>query len=201
MAGRDAMMSSLGASAQVLCRRTWWVFVVGGIASLIFGLLAFVRPGIALFVLAMFFAASILVDGAFNALGAVQHREKDGWWVMLLMGILGLAVGGFALLNPPVSMIALIYLVAIQAILLGVFLLIMGYKVRKATSREWILYAAGALSVLFGVLVFKNPLAGGVSIVYVIASWAVVVGALKVFFGLKVKKMSGRVADKFSALG
>ena len=201
MAGRDAMMKSLGASAHVLCRRTWWVFVVGGIASMIFGLLAFVRPGIALFVLAMFFAASILVDGAFNALGAVQHREKDGWWVMLLMGILGLAVGGYALLNPPVSMMALIYLVAIQAVLLGVFLLIMGYKVRETTSREWILYAAGALSVLFGVLVFKNPLAAGVSIVYVIACWAVVVGALKFFFGLKVRKMSGRVADKFSALG
>ncbi|MCJ7452872.1 MAG: HdeD family acid-resistance protein [Steroidobacteraceae bacterium] len=201
MAGRDAMMTSLGASAHVLCRRTWWVFVIGGIASMIFGALAFVNPGLALFVLAMFFAASILVDGAFNALGALQHREKDGWWVMLLMGILGLAVGGYALLNPPVSMVALIYLVAIQAILLGVFLLMMGYKVRKATSREWILYAAGALSVLFGVLVFKNPLAGGVSIVYVIACWAVVVGALKVFFGLRVKKMSGRVADKFSALG
>jgi len=201
MAGRDVMMSSLGASAHVLCKRTWWVFVVGGVASVIFGVLAFVNPGLALLVLAMFFAASILVDGAFNALGALQHREKDGWWVMLLMGILGLAVGGYALLNPPVSMVALIYLVAIQAILLGIFLLLMGYKVRKATNREWILYAAGALSVLFGGLVFTNPLAGGVSIVYVIACWAVVVGALKVFFGLRVRKMSGRVADKFSALG
>jgi len=201
MASRDAMMSSLGANAQVLCRRTWWVFVVGGVASLVFGVLAFLNPGLALFVLAMFFAASILVDGAFNALGAIQHREKDGWWVMLLMGILGLAVGGYALLNPPVSMVALVFLVAIQAVLLGVFLLIMGYKVRKATSREWMLYAAGALSVLFGVLVFKNPLAGGVSIVYMIACWAVVVGALKIFFGLRVKKMSGRVADRFSALG
>jgi len=201
MASRDAMMSSLGVNAQVLCRRTWWVFVVGGVASLVFGVLAFLNPGLALFVLAMFFAASILVDGAFNALGAIQHREKDGWWVMLLMGILGLAVGGYALLNPPVSMVALVFLVAIQAVLLGVFLLIMGYKVRKATSREWMLYAAGALSVLFGVLVFKNPLAGGVSIVYMIACWAVVVGALKIFFGLRVKKMSGRVADRFSALG
>ena len=201
MAGRDTMMTSLGASAHVLCKRTWWVFVIGGVASVIFGVLAFLNPGLALFVLAMFFAASILVDGAFNAVGALQHREKDGWWVMLLMGILGLVVGGYALLNPPVSMVALIYLVAIQAILLGVFLLMMGYKVRKTTSREWILYATGALSVLFGGLVFRNPLAGGVSIVYMIACWAVLVGALKVFFGLRVKKMSGRVADKFSAPG
>lgn len=201
MAARDAMLRGPGASAHVLCRRTWWVFVVGGVASVAFGVLAFAKPALALFLLAMFFAASILVDGAFNALGALQHREKDGWWVMLLMGILGLAVGGYALLNPPVSMVALIYLVAIQALLLGVFLLIMGYKVRKATSREWVLYLTGTLSIVFGVLVFRNPLAAGVSIVYLVACWAIVVGALKFYFGIRVKNMSGRTADRFSALG
>jgi uncharacterized membrane protein HdeD (DUF308 family) len=201
MAGTSAIGTSIGANAQALCRRTWWVFLVGGLASVIFGVLAFVNPGLALYVLAMFFAASILVDGAFNVAGALGHREKDGWWVMLLMGLLGLAVGGYALLNPPVSMMALIYLVAIQAILLGVFLLVLGYKVRKATTREWMLYAAGALSVLLGVLVIENPLAGGISIVYVIACWAVAVGALKVWFGIKVKNLPGKLGDKFSALG
>lgn len=201
MAGTSAIGTSTGANAQALCRRTWWVFLVGGLASVIFGVLAFVNPGLALYVLAMFFAASILVDGAFNVAGALGHREKDGWWVMLLMGLLGLVVGGYALLNPPVSMVALIYLVAIQAILLGVFLLVLGYKVRKATTREWMLYAAGALSVLFGMLVIANPLAGGISIVYVIACWAIVIGALKVWFGIKVKRLPGRLGDKFSALG
>jgi uncharacterized membrane protein HdeD (DUF308 family) len=194
------ILTNLGANAQVLCRRTWWVFVVGGIASVIFGILAFVNPGLALFVLAMFFAASILVDGAFNVMGSLQHREKDGWWVMLLMGILGLVVGGFALLNPPVSMVAFIWLVALQAILLGVFLVMLGYKVRQATTREWILYATGGLSILFGILVFVNPGTGGLSIVYLIASWAVVVGALKVWFGFKVKNLSEKLGDKVSAL-
>jgi len=97
--------------------------------------------------------------------------------------------------------VALIFLVAIQAILLGVFLVVLGYKVRQATTREWMLYAAGALSVLFGVLVLKNPLAGGISIVYMVACWAVVVGALKVLFGMRVKNLQGRLGDKFSALG
>ena len=201
MAGRDAILKSLGANAQVLCRRTWWVFVAGGLASVIFGLFAFAKPRLALYVLAMFFAASILVDGAFNAAGALGHRGKDGWWVMLLMGLLGLLVGAYALLNPPVSMVALIYLVAIQAILLGIFLLMLGFKVRKVTTREWILYLAGVLSVLLGVLVIANPLAAGISIVYVIASWAVAVGALKVWFGIKVRNLPGKLGDKFSALG
>lgn len=196
----SGILSNLGAGAHALVRRTWWVFLIGGIASLIFGILAFISPGIALLVLAMFFAASIMVDGAFNIMGALQHREKDGWWLMLLIGILGLVVGGYALLNPPISMIAFVYLVAFQAIMLGVFLAMLGYKVRKATSREWILYLTGGLSILFGVMVVANPLAGGVSIVYLIASWAVVIGALKVIFAFKVKNMREELGDRLSAL-
>jgi uncharacterized membrane protein HdeD (DUF308 family) len=200
MSSSSGILANLGANAQALCRRTWWVFLVGGLASVVFGIFAFMSPGIALLVLSMFFAAAILVDGASNIIGAVQHREKDGWWIMLLIGILGVFAGGYALLNPPLSMMAFILLVAFEAIVLGVFLLMLGYKVRKATSREWILYVTGALSILFGILVIMNPLAGSVSIVYMIAGWALVVGALKVLFAFRVKNLPERAGEKFSAL-
>jgi uncharacterized membrane protein HdeD (DUF308 family) len=95
-------------------------------------------------------------------------------------------------------MIAFIYLVAFQAILLGVFLVMLGYKVRAATSREWVLYMTGALSILFGILVVVNPLAGSLSIVYLIASWALVIGVLKVFFAFKVKNLPEQFADRLS---
>jgi uncharacterized membrane protein HdeD (DUF308 family) len=139
------------------------------------------------------------VDGAFNVVGSIKHREKDGWWIMLLIGILGVLVGGFALLNPPVSMMAFVYLVAFQAILLGVFLVMLGYKVRKATTREWILYVTGALSILFGILVVMNPAIGGISIVYTIAMWAIVIGALKVIFAFKAKNLPERIESRLAS--
>ena len=71
----SAILSRLGSDAQALCKRTWWVFLVGGIASVIFGVLAFINPGIALLVLATFFAAAVLVDGAFIIAGAIQNRD------------------------------------------------------------------------------------------------------------------------------
>lgn len=200
MASSGGLLSRVGADAQALCKRTWWVFLVGGIASVIFGVLAFVNPGIALLVLAMFFAAAVLVDGVFSIIGSIQNREKDGWWIMLLMGILAVLVGGFALLNPPISMMAFVYLVAFEAILLGVFLLMLGYKVRQATTREWILYVAGALSILFGIVVVMNPAVGSISIVYTIAVWAVIIGVLKVIFAFKVKNMPERIESKLAGL-
>ncbi|MGD9341753.1 MAG: DUF308 domain-containing protein, partial [Chromatiales bacterium] len=95
--------------ARALCKRTWWVFLIGGIASVVFGILAFMNPAAALLVLGMFFAAYVLIDGAVNIWGAVSHRDKDGWWAMLLIGIVGVLIGGYALINPPVSMMALVF--------------------------------------------------------------------------------------------
>ena len=194
MAGSVDVLGTLDADVQALCRRAWWVFLVSGIASVVFGVLAFVNPLVALFVLAMFFAAYLLVDGVSNIVGSFQNRGKDGWWILLLIGILGTLVGGYALLNPPVSMLAFVYLVAFEALLLGVFLLMLGYKVRKATTREWILYLTGALSLVFGVLVLVNPAAGSVKIVYLIASWAIVVGMFKIAFAFKARNLRERLA-------
>jgi Uncharacterized conserved protein len=191
MANADGLLSRLGGGdARALCKRTWWVFLLGGIASVTFGVLAFSRPVAAWAVVAIFFAAAILVDGVFNAIGAIQHRDKDGWWILLLLGVLGVLVGGYALMNPLVSMAAFVYLVAFQAIAAGVFLLMLGYKVRAVTEREWMLYLGGAVSVLFGVLVLVNPAAGGLSIIMVIAAWAVVTGAIRIAFAFRVRNLA-----------
>ncbi len=201
MAMSSGVLSGFGADARALCKRAWWVFLVGGIASVCFGVLAFVNPGVALFVLATFFAAYLLVDGISNVIGSVQNRQKDGWWIMLLIGILGVLVGGYALLNPPLSMLAFIYLVALEAIVLGVFLVMLGYKVRQTTTREWILYVMGAISILFGIFVAMNPAVGGVKIIYAIAIWAIIIGVLKVIFAFKVKNLPERVESRLSAPG
>ena len=199
MADSAGVLGHMGADAQALVKRAWWVFVVGGVAMVVFGVLAFASPGIALFALATFFAASVLVDGVSNIVGSLQNREKDGWWILLLMGLLGAVVGAYALFNPPLSIMAFILIVAFEAMLLGAFLVMLGYKVRKTTSREWLLYLTGGLSILFGILVIANPIAGSRTIVYVIASWSLMIGILKVAFGLKVRKLRDAVRETIAA--
>ena len=194
MADSAGVLGHIGADAQALVKRAWWVFIVGGIAMVVFGVLAFASPGIALFALATFFAASVLVDGVSNIVGSLQNREKDGWWILLLMGLLGAVVGAYALFNPPLSIMAFILIVAFEAMVLGVFLIMLGYKVRKASSREWVLYLAGALSFLFGFLVIANPVTGSRTVIYMIASWSLVIGVLKVAFGFRVRTLATAAA-------
>lgn len=193
MATTAGALGSLAADARTMCKRAWWVFLVSGIAGIAFGVLALMNPGIALFTLALFFAAWLFVDGIVNTIGAIQNRGKDGWWLLLLIGVLGIVAGGYALFNPPLAMAVFVLLVAFDAILLGAFLLILGWKIRHQTRHEWFLYVTGLLSLLFGILVIMNPQVGSVSIVWAIAVWAIATGVLKLMFAFSVRNIPERV--------
>jgi uncharacterized membrane protein HdeD (DUF308 family) len=91
---------------------------------------------------------------------------------------------------------AFVLIVAFQAILLGVLLVMLGYRIRLATTREWILYLTGALSILFGFVVAARPILGGFTIVWIIATWAIVIGVLKVWFALRVRSLVSDVKDR-----
>ncbi len=188
--------AELGNNIRVLCKRTWWVFLLSGIAGVIFGVLAFINPGVALTVLALWFSAWLLVDGVVNVVGAIGHRDKDGWVFILLMGILSALVGGYALMNPPLSMVAFLYVVSFLAILLGISLIAMGRRVRELIEREWVLYLTGALSIIFGVLIVLQPGSGALSVVYMIATWAIITGILRIVFAFFVRNLKDEAVER-----
>jgi uncharacterized membrane protein HdeD (DUF308 family) len=82
---------------------------------------------------------------------------------------------------------------------MGVLMLSLGWRVRKAISGEWMLYLTGGLSVLFGLMIFLRPAEGTISVVWLIASWAILIGVLRIVFALKVRKLPERVGDKVRA--
>jgi uncharacterized membrane protein HdeD (DUF308 family) len=65
--------------------------------------------------------------------------------------------------------------------------------VRAEIAGEWMLYLTGALSILFALLIVINPGIGGLSVVYLIASWAILIGALRIWFAFRIRKLGGRV--------
>jgi uncharacterized membrane protein HdeD (DUF308 family) len=182
-----------------LCKRTWWVFLIGGLASVGFGVLAFINPGVALFVLGIYLAAYLIVDGVVNVWGAVTNRERDGWWALLLLGLLSAAVGIFGVLVPAASMMAIVYMASFIAMLVGVSSLMLGWRIRKEVSGEWVLYVTGVLSILFSLMILFRPGVGGLSVVYLIATWAIAIGAMRIYFAFYVRKLGNRIEDAAEA--
>lgn len=68
-------------SLPQLLARNWWLFLLRGVAALIFGVLSLVWPGISLATLILLFGAYALVDGAFALAAAIVEGampKSDG---------------------------------------------------------------------------------------------------------------------------
>src|SRR5919106_2644706 len=166
----------------------WWVPVLRGIAAIIFGIIAFIYPGLTLTVLVILFGAWVLVDGVFRVVGAIGHRASDpDWGWQLVIGILGIVIGFLTFRAPGVTALALVIYVAAWALMIGVTEIVVAIKLRREIKGEWFLILMGLLSILFAVILLWNPIPGALALVWLIASYAIVFGILAVMFGFRLR--------------
>src|SRR3979409_741692 len=93
--------------------RYWWVPVIRGLCGIIFGIIAFAQPGVALTALVLLFGAWALVDGAFSLVGAIAGRKTNrDWGFDLVGGLLGIAVGFLTFLAPGITALGLLLYMA-----------------------------------------------------------------------------------------
>jgi uncharacterized membrane protein HdeD (DUF308 family) len=185
---------------QALLKQAWWALLIGGIASVVFGVLAFIWPGLTLLVLAIFFAASVFVDGVVMLVSAIRNRAGTShWWLLLFIGLLGIVAGGIGLVSPATAAGALLLLIAAYAITAGVLMIWAGFKLREEIERELLLWLLGALSVLFGVLLVAQPAAGLLGFVWAIRAWAVASGILKIMLAMKARSFKSRLEGAAAA--
>ena len=155
--------------------RHWWVIGLRGLAAILFGVLAFVWPGMTLAVLVLLFGAYALVDGVLTLIaalrGGVQHRI-----VMLVEGVVSVLAGLAAFVWPGLTALVLLYIIAFWAIVTGVLEIVAAIRVRRAISNEFGLVIGGVLSVVFGVVLLIAPGAGALAVIFLIGAYAVVFG-------------------------
>lgn len=61
-------------------KRYWWVPVIRGIAGIVFGVITFAYPALAVATLVLLFGAWVLIDGVFRIIGATVGRAADPDW-------------------------------------------------------------------------------------------------------------------------
>lgn len=184
--------------------KNWWMFLIRGIAGVLFGIAVFLSPGVALTVIAVFVAAYFLVDGVFTVIYALQHRSQPRWWINLLEGFVGIIAGiGAFILGPLETGLILLYVIAFWAILTGATEIIFAIQMRKEIENEWWMILSGILSIVFGVLLMFNPILGGLALLWLVASYAIVFGIFMIIFAFKVRGMGGQpgTSDRVTSAG
>ena len=173
-----------------LFAKYWWTFVIRGLLAVTFGLVALVWPKITLIALVYLFGFYAILEGILSTIAAIINRGMRHWWVPLLEGLVSIAVGCAAFIWPGLTAVVLLIFIAIWAILTGVFEIWAAVQLRKEIRGEWILALTGIISILIGIILFANPGAGALAVVWLIGIYAVIFGALLTFLGLKLRKLA-----------
>jgi uncharacterized membrane protein HdeD (DUF308 family) len=173
--------------------RHWWVVALRGLAAILFGILAFVWPGVTLSVLVILFGAYAIVDGVLALYVAWRSGGRD-LWPRLLEGVVGILAGLIAFFLPGLTAVALLFVIAAWAILTGVTEIIAAIRLRQVIQNEWTLIFAGVISVLFGIVLFAQPGAGLLALVWLIGVYAVIFGIALLGLAWRLRSMLGHPA-------
>ena len=113
------------------------------------------------------------------------------WWVLALCGVLAILFALVAFFLPGVTATALVLVFGAYAFVDGIFALIAGLRAARHHGRSAPLLIEGVLNLLIGILVFLWPVAALVTLIYMIAIWAVVTGVVLIAAGIALIRHSG----------
>jgi uncharacterized membrane protein HdeD (DUF308 family) len=174
-----------------LMTQNWWAMALRGLVAMLFGIAAFMWPGITLWLLVALFGSYALLNGIFTVVEAFSRDvSRERWWALLFEGVVGSAIGVVTLIiGPWVTALGLLYLIAFWAIVTGVFEAITAIRLRHEIRSEWLMALIAILSMAFGFLLVAFPLTGALSVILIIGAFAFATGALMIAFAFKLRSL------------
>jgi uncharacterized membrane protein HdeD (DUF308 family) len=166
----------------------WWSFILRGLLAILIGVVTFAWPGITLAAIVIMFGAYALVDGVISMAGAWHAiRTHDRWGAPLIEGILGIVTAAVTILWPGITALALVYVIAARALVLGVLAVVAAVRLRQQITGEWMLALSGVVSILFGLVLAIVPLAGALAIALWFGVYAFIYGAVLIGLGIRLR--------------
>jgi len=175
-----------GDALSEILAESWWLVGLRGILGIIFGLICLLNPTLAVQVFVILFAAYMLVDGVFAISSGIKAaRNGERWGLLIVEGIVDLAAGAVAVFWPAITLVALVWVIAIWAIVSGGLMLGAAFALKHDYGRWW-LALGGIASLVFGILLVIEPLIGVVVLTMWIGAYAIVFGVFLLVLGFQL---------------
>ncbi|HET9098538.1 MAG TPA: DUF308 domain-containing protein [Candidatus Saccharimonadales bacterium] len=168
-------------SSASVTRDNWWALVLGGVVTLIFGVAAVFWPGLTMTTLLYLFSAYVLISGVLDVTAGLSNvGVADTWFLPIVLGAFEIGVGVYLLRHPGVKFETFILLIGFTLIARGVIEAASSYFAPIVAAKARALnYLSGLGALVAGIVILFAKHSGGVSFVWILGLYAIVVGTLQ----------------------
>jgi uncharacterized membrane protein HdeD (DUF308 family) len=132
----DGAFSIVAALRRRAGSRTWWALLAQGIIGIAAGLVTFLFPGLTAVTLVYVIAAWAIVTGVLEIIAAIRlRRELTGEAWLIFSGVLSIVFGGLLMIAPGAGALALVLWIGAYAIVFGVLLLALAFRLRRVRAQ------------------------------------------------------------------
>ncbi len=174
--------------------RDWKTLAIRGVIIALFGIAFLVAPVTSLTAFTYLLAGFALVYGILALISGFRSQSNVKL-LLLVEGVAGILLGLWAFSRPGSALKAMLWVIAVWAIVSGIMQIGEAIRLRKEIDSEWLLALAGLLSVLFGIYAFTNPGLTWEVMINVLGIYAILFGILIIALGFKVKSAAERLAS------
>jgi uncharacterized membrane protein HdeD (DUF308 family) len=168
----------------------WWLFLLTGIISLVFGaLILSIDWGVDS--LAAFVGALFIIQGV--AWGITRPLDGGTRSTNLIAGGLGIAAGIALLVWPDRGLYTLAVFIGIWIVLSGL-LHIVGAFVNRQAPYWWLVLVFGLIEVPIGIWALRRPGLTLAVIVTLVGAWAIVTGIWQILIAFEIRNLPKRLS-------
>ncbi len=113
------------------------------------------------------------------------------WWAVALRGVIAILFGLAALFWPHLTQTTLVLFFGAFALVGGIFAIVVALGDRGAHDRWWVLLLEGLAGIVVGLITFFWPAITTLSLLFLIAIWAIVTGILEIVVAVWMHRVIG----------
>jgi len=168
-------------------RPTTATSVLLGILSIVVGIVALAWPGVTVLAIVLLFAVYAFSRSFVQ--GALAFRSRAAGPVLghLVLALIDLAAGAFAVVWPAPTALVLVLFLGIWAIVGGVWEFFAAFRAGEGAGLRAIFVIGGLVAIVFGLVVLARPGVGALTLALLFGFFSLVYGFWQVAFGIELR--------------
>jgi len=169
----------------------WWPSITVAVLTILFGLAALFWPSMTAITLIYLVSIFLVIHGLVRLVGGFFAIGKNRyWWLVSLLGLIGIGVGAFILSNVNLALATFILVVGLALIAQGVLEIAAASTDSENSANEsnrTLRWVVGLATILAGILILMQPVVLGTAFIWILGLYALIAGILELIIALEAR--------------